>query len=191
MPAQIKMVGTLALCPPYGLAGYPACAGYDERKRSSIQRPLAVGPVERERRHVDLEPLAALALHFITPGHETGRGRKRHAAGVFEALARREHGLLADHALAADLLFAARGVGNDPVPAPQLHGLLAAIGDDDGVGPEILAVFDRRAFRQEVRLDGDFDLAGKSAVQADALSESLKHHPNRKFFRHHTPPPPA
>src|SRR5258708_28377595 len=174
MPAQIKMVGTLALCPPYGLAGYPACAVYDERKRSSIQHPLAVGTVERERRHVDLEPLAALALHFITPGHETGRGWKRHAAGVFEALARRQHGLLAHHALAADFLFAAPGAGNDPVPAPQLHGLLAAIGDDDGVGPEILAVFVPRAFRHEVWLDGYFPLAWEIYVHGDAFSEYLK-----------------
>src|ERR1700737_2100282 len=107
-----------------------------------IQRPLAVGTVEREGRHVDLEPLAALAYHLVAAGHEARRGRKRHAAGVFEALARREHGLLADHAFAADFLLAAGGVGDDPVPGPQLHRLLADVGDDDGVGPEILTVFD-------------------------------------------------
>ena len=101
-----------------------------------IQHPLAVGAVERKRRHVDLEPFAALAHHLVAAGHEARRGRQRHAAGVFEALARREHRLLADHAFAADFLLAARGVGDDPVPRPQLHRLLAGIGDDDGVGPE-------------------------------------------------------
>src|SRR3984893_15936709 len=122
-----------------------------------IQRPL------------DLEPLAALAHHLVAAGHEARRGRKRHAAGIFEALARREHGLLADHAFAADFLLAARAVDNDPVPRPQLYRLIAGVGDDDGVGPEILTVFDRRAFRQEVRLHGDFDLAGNGAVHAGDL----------------------
>src|SRR6266851_3278710 len=153
--------------------------GHDEWRDScspsaSIQRPFAVGTVEREGRHVDLEPLAALAHHLVAAGHEARRGRKRHAAGIFEALARREHGLLADHAFAADFLLAARGVGNDPVPRPQLHRLVAAVGDDDGIGPEILAIFDRRAFRQEVRLHGDFDLAGNGAVHAGDLPKSLK-----------------
>ena len=44
-----------------------------------IQRPLAIGAVEREGRHVDLEPLAAFADHLITSGHEARRGRQRHA----------------------------------------------------------------------------------------------------------------
>src|ERR1700738_833992 len=78
--------------------------------RPSIQHPLAVRAVERKRRHVDLEPLAALAHHLIAAGHETGRGLQRHAAGIFKTFARREHRLLADHALAADFLLAPRGV---------------------------------------------------------------------------------
>src|ERR1700730_11268345 len=92
-----------------------------------VQHPLAVGAVEREGRHVDLEPLAALADHLIAAGHEDRCGRQRHAAGLFEALARREHGLLADHALAADFLLAAEGIGDGPVPCLLLHGLLAAV----------------------------------------------------------------
>src|SRR6266478_5587024 len=148
----------------------------------SIERPLAVGTVERECRHVDLESLAALAHHLVAAGHEAGGGRKRDAAGVFEALAGREHRLLADHAFAADFLLAAGGVGNDPVPRPQLHRLLAGVGDDDGGGPEILTLFDRRAFRQEVRFDGDLDLAGNGAVHADYAFEIVEH-PSEKFRR--------
>src|ERR1700692_842185 len=81
--------------------------------RPSIQHPLAVRAVQRERRHVDLEALAALAHHLIAAGHETGRGRQRHAAGIFKTFARREHGLLADHALAAAVLLVACGGGGD------------------------------------------------------------------------------
>ena len=84
-----------------------------------------------------------------------------------------KHRLLADHALAADFLLAAGGVGDDPVPGAQLHGLGAGVGDDDGVGPEILAAIDRRALGQEVRFDGDFDLAGNGAVHAGKLPEIL------------------
>src|SRR5260370_8504001 len=114
--------------------------GHDEWRdicspSTSIQRPFAVGTVEREGRHVDLEPLAALAHHLVAAGHEARRGRKRHAAGIFEALARREHRLLAYHPFSPDFLLAALSVRNDPLPRPQLHRLLAGIGNDDGVGP--------------------------------------------------------
>src|SRR5258708_1129642 len=44
--------------------------GDDERKRSSIQHPLAIRAVERKRRHVDLETFAAFADHLITSAHE-------------------------------------------------------------------------------------------------------------------------
>src|SRR5437660_12234157 len=67
----------------------------------SVQHPFAFGAVEREGRDVDLEPLAALADHLVASGHEARCGGKRHAGGIFKTLARREHGLFADHALAA------------------------------------------------------------------------------------------
>src|SRR5882757_4154914 len=72
--------------------------GYDGLLRRSaprasplIQHPLAVGAIERKWRHVDLEFLAALADHLVAAGHEAGGGRQRHAAGIFEAFAGREH----------------------------------------------------------------------------------------------------
>src|SRR5438045_1325807 len=135
----------------------------------SIQHPLGLGAVERKGRHVDLEPLAAFTDHLIASAHEARRGRKRHARGIFEALARREHGLFADHALTAHFLLAARSIGDDPVPRLQLHGLIAGIGDHNGVGPEIAGMFRRRAFGHEVRLDGDFDLAGNGAVHGNPI----------------------
>src|SRR5437763_13657962 len=111
----------------------------------SVQHPFALGAIEREGRDVDLEPLAAFADHLIASGHEARCGGKRHAGGIFEALARREHGLFTDHALAAHFLLAARSIGDDPVPRLQLHGLLAGIGDHNGVGPTIAGVFRRGA----------------------------------------------
>src|SRR5258705_23763 len=86
------------------------------RGTSSVQRPFPVRAIQRKRRHVDLETLTAFGHHLVAPGHDAGRGRQRHAGGVFEALARREHRLLADHALAADFLLVSGGVGDDPVP---------------------------------------------------------------------------
>src|SRR5947207_4152354 len=127
--------------------------------RTLVEHPLAVGAVERKGRHVDFELLAGFADHLIAAGHETRRGRKRDAGGIFEALAGREHRLFADHAFALDVLPPARGVGDDPVPRLQLHGLVAIIGDDDGIGPEIAGLLRRRTFRHEVRFDGHFDLA--------------------------------
>src|SRR5712672_547850 len=91
--------------------------------------------------------------------------------GVFEALARREHRLLADYAFAAHLLLSPGAIGDDPVPGPQLHRLIAGICDDNGIGPEILLPVGGRTFRQEVRLDGDFDPAGHGAVHAGDLSK--------------------
>src|SRR5438552_16780786 len=82
--------------------------GDDERKRSSIQHPLGLGAVERKGRHVHLEPLAAFTDHQIASAHEAPRGRKLHASGIFEPLARRQHGLCADQALTPPFLRSSR-----------------------------------------------------------------------------------
>src|SRR5262249_39497011 len=140
--------------------------------RPSIQHPLLARAIERKGRHVDLEALAAFAHHLIAPGHEARRGRQRHARGIFKTFAGCEHRLLADHAFALHLLLPPRGVGDDPVPGAELHRLVAGVGDDDGIGPEIARVFRRRAFRHEVRLDGNFDLAGDGAVHGVIIAKS-------------------
>jgi len=44
------------------------------QRLTSIQRALVFGAVEGKRRHVDLEALAALALHLVTAGHEARCG---------------------------------------------------------------------------------------------------------------------
>src|SRR5262245_505550 len=96
-----------------------------------VQHTFFARAVERKRRHVDFELLAALGHHLVAPGHEGRGGRQRHAAGVFIALARREHGRLTDSPGATYVLALAVAVGYDPVPAAQLHCLGAAIGDYD------------------------------------------------------------
>src|SRR5580698_613385 len=138
-------------------------------KGASVQHPFCLRAVEREGRHVDLEFLATLGYHLVAAGHEARRGRQRNAAGIFEALAGGEHRLFADHPLAADFLLAAGGIRNDPVPRAQLHGLVAGIGDGNGVGPEILPVLHGRALREEVRLHGHFDIAGHGAVHTGSI----------------------
>jgi hypothetical protein len=59
------------------------------------------------------------------------------------------------------------------MPGAELHGLGAGIGDHDRVGPEILAPVGRRAFRHEVRFDGNFDLTGDGTVHAKKPSKIL------------------
>ena len=41
-----------------------------DRRFASIQHALMIGTVERKRRHLDLEPLAALGHHLVGAGHE-------------------------------------------------------------------------------------------------------------------------
>src|ERR1700730_18733995 len=91
---------------------------YDGFLRSSAVHPSSirhpVRTVERKCRHLDLEILAALAHHLVAAGHDARGGPQRHAAGIFEALARPEHRLFPDHAFAADLVPVARGVDEYP-----------------------------------------------------------------------------
>src|SRR5947208_16534873 len=91
-----------------------------------VQRTAAVGAIKLKCRDLDFKPLAVFAFHFVASAHEPRWGLKRHAAGVFEPLAGREHRLFPDHAFAADLLPVAEGIGDDPMAAAQLHRVFAA-----------------------------------------------------------------
>ena len=144
-----------------------------KRTWSAIDRPLGVRRVERERRNFDIEMLAGRGHHAVAAGHEAGRRRQRHAAGVFERLARLEHRLFADHARAFDLLEPPERVGDAPVPGLELYRLSPQIGDVDGIGPEEIAVGRRGSLRQKAGRDGDLDLAGNGAVHRKARSKSV------------------
>ena len=102
--------------------------------------------------------------HAVAAGHEAGRRRQRHAAGIFERFARLERRLLADHAGALDLLQPPERVGDAPMARLELHRLGPQIGDVDGVGPEEIAVARRRPLGNEAGRHRDLDLAGYGAI---------------------------
>src|SRR5579872_142643 len=166
---------------PHGEEAQSAVSNHETAILISIQNPLGLGAVERERGHVDLELLAACAHHLVAPGHDARCGRERNARGIFKAFARRERRLLADHALATHFLLPAGGIRDDPVPRAQLHGFTAGIGDHDGVGPEILPIFHGGTVREEIRLDGHFDVTGHGAVHAVSTISQVTFHPTRSF----------
>src|ERR1039458_467359 len=108
--------------------------------------------------------LAGHRYHAVAAGHEAGRRRQRHPAGIFKRLARLEGRFLADHARTLDLLQPPESVGDAPMARLELHRLGSQIGDVDGVGPEVIAVAGRRALRNEARRHRDLDLAGYGPV---------------------------
>src|SRR3546814_10614093 len=81
---------------------------------TSVQADPLMRTVQGEGGDRDLDPVAALRLHLIGADHHPRRRRQRAAAGVFEAVARPQQRLLADHAGTANLLGAALGVGDRP-----------------------------------------------------------------------------
>src|ERR1022692_1891737 len=113
--------------------------------------------------------LAGHRYHAVAAGHEAGRRRQRHPAGIFKRLARLEGRFLADHARTLDLLQPPESVGDAPMARLELHRLGSQIGDVDGVGPEVIAVAGRRALRNEAGRHRDFDLAGYGPVHLNAL----------------------
>src|SRR3546814_7551968 len=71
---------------------------------TSVQADPLMRTVQGEGGDRDLDPVAALRLHLIGADHHPRRRRQRAAAGVFEAVARPQQRLLADHAGTANLL---------------------------------------------------------------------------------------
>src|SRR5690242_15416911 len=130
----------------------------------SIELDGLVGAVEREGGHRDVETLAGFGLHLVAADHDAGRRRQRRAAGVFEAVARLQHRLLADHAGAAHFLHAAERVGDPPMAVAQLHRLGPLVLDAHVVGPDIVRVRGRGLVFEEEGLDGDGDRPGRLAV---------------------------
>ena len=87
---------------------------------------------------VDFERHAVLAHAMVGAAHGANRGRKRAAAGVLEAFARLQQGLLAHDSQAPDFLLLLVAVGDDPVTADQLGGFGSGVGDADGVRKDVL-----------------------------------------------------
>ena len=100
---------------------------------------------------------AVVGDHLVAAVHGADRGGDDAATGVFEAFAGLQQGLLADHAEAADFLYLAVGVGDDPVAADQLRGDVAGIGDGDGIGENETILSDVGLFRVVFAVHLDFD----------------------------------
>src|SRR3546814_8059648 len=65
--------------------------------------------------------------------------------------------LFADHAVAADLLDIAVGIGDHPVPGEQLRRQAAEVADADRVGEHVAVVVGLRLFVEEPGRDLDFE----------------------------------
>src|SRR5215472_15044751 len=150
--------------------------------QASIDRSLPLWGIERKRRNIDVESLAGRVHHAVGSGHETGRRGERHAAGIFEILARLEHWLLAHHAGAAHLLQAALRICDAPMARLELDGLAAAIGERDGIGPEEIAVLGRGTLGQKARGRRDLDLAGHGTIRGFGGIHRRAFSPNPGFL---------
>src|ERR1044071_1338910 len=168
----------LSILERWGSGGATLDSGYV----GSVQADGLLRRVEREGGDMDEEILAAFRLHLVVADHEARGGRERAATRVFEALARREHRLLADDTRTAHLLKPPEAVGDTPVALPQLHRLVPAILDLHVVGPDIVVIRGRGVLLEIERFHRDFDRAGgfgihtsNLAVRADASSELPQH----------------
>src|SRR5260370_37613055 len=94
-----------------GAPDRPAAGAVDR----SVEARRLLRRIEREGGNAHQEILAVSRFHLVVADHEAGRRRQRAAAGVFEALAGRPDGLLADDAGAADLLKLPASGGDLPV----------------------------------------------------------------------------
>lgn|SRR5690606_3568706 len=80
-----------------------------------------------------LERNAIITDAVIAAPHGTERRGQRTSAGVFECFTRRQQGLLAHDAKAANLLNLLIRISDDPVTADDLGGVFAIIGNTHGV----------------------------------------------------------
>lgn len=90
------------------------------------------GQHELVNRH--LERHAVFTHTMIGTSHRTHRGWKWTAAGVFKCFTRRQQRLLTHYPQAANLLGLLQAIGNEPMTADHLGGMLAAIGNAHRIG---------------------------------------------------------
>ncbi len=92
---------------------------------------------EGERRDRGVEGVTVVGHHLIRPVHDAHGRRQGTEARVLERLPRLQARLFPDHSGPLHFLGGPVGIGDDPMPADQLHGLVALVGDADVVGEEI------------------------------------------------------
>ncbi len=106
-------------------------------------------------RHV--EALTVLGHAKVTAVHHAVGSAQPAAAGVAEAFARLQQGLVADHTQTLDFLGATSGVFDQPMARDQLGRDLAGIGDLDGVGKAVDALVGLGLLRQVAGLHLDIE----------------------------------
>ena len=130
-----------------------------------------VGNGQRERRDARLERFAAWRHHRVAAVHGADIGLQRAEAGVFEVLAGLQHRLLADDPGALHFLGLAVRVGDDPVPADELSGVGAHVGDRDVIREDVLFLFGRAAIGQELAGHLHADAVGRCVAHSFIISD--------------------
>src|SRR6266849_6673610 len=124
--------------------------------------------------------LAAILAHHLVGAPQDSRGRlQRPTRRVLKRLARREDRLFADDPGAFDFVRAARAVGDDPVTADELNGVVALVRDAHRIVEEPLILKRLRTLRGVLRFDFDADVVRHSLRSRRALRLDLG-------FRHYS-----
>ena len=128
----------------------------------------------------DVEMLAILGHHLIGAAHDAGGSVEFAARRILERLAGLQHRLRADNARAADLLRVPRRVGDDPVPAEQLHRVVTFVGDSHGVNEDPFVLERPRSIGCESRLDLDANVVcdGFRRRRVKGLGFEFRHGPS-------------
>ena len=113
------------------------------------------GHGQDELAYGDFKGNAIFTDTMIGASHRTDRRGQRTAAGVFKCFSGREQGLLPHHAQSPDFLHALLAIGDDPVAADDLSGMLAFIGNAHRIGKHELFLARFGLFRQVAGRDGD------------------------------------
>ena len=138
---------------------------------------------QHELRDGNREFSAIHFAHLITAGHGADLRRQHRTAGVLEALPRLDDRLLAHYALAFHFLHVIVGIGDDPVPTQQLHGVLAFVGKGDGVG-EYMAVIGIIGLVGEIaHLHGDLDAVVGGVIHCRISPYFARHDKPRDVIR--------
>jgi hypothetical protein len=115
---------------------------------------------QRKTRDFHRDHLPVVAQHAVHALHPPGRGVERTARDIVMRLARLDHRLFADHALAIDLVHAAAAIGDHPVAGEQLHRLVRMILDADVIGPEPAGAVGTRTVGQKAHRHPHRDALG-------------------------------
>src|SRR5436190_4964918 len=98
-----------------------------------IRLIYGISGFESKRSDINVEMAPTRADHLVGSAHAADRSLERTPRRILERLAGHKDRLLAHHARASHFFDLLHRVGNDPMPAEQLHLLRALVGDPYGV----------------------------------------------------------